>query len=136
MNSFLLAVPDRSGRGSTTTRKGEERDTEQVLTIDNNENNNNDNGTVPEENGIPEGDNEIHNDEGGDVPEVLVVDDPAEAAEIMNEWTEATAEHDEEWFQQHDGEQPPPQPQEEQEQGGMGDTTPGTFPLCASSWKR
>ena len=122
MNSFRLAVPDRSGRGSTT-RKGEERDTEQVLTIDNNENNNNDNGTVPEENGIQEGDNEIHN--SPEVPEVLVVDDPAEAAEIMNEWTEATAEHDEEWFQQHDGEQPP-----QEEQGGVGDTTPGTFPLC------
>jgi hypothetical protein len=112
---------------STTTRKGEERDTEQVLTIDNNENNN-DNGTVPEENGIQEGDNENPINEGGDVPEVLVVDDPAEAAEIMNEWTEATAEHDEEWFQQHDGEQPLPPPQEEQ--GGVGDTTPGTFPLC------
>ena len=109
-----------------------ERETEQLLTI----NNDNNNGTLSEqESSRPEGGSEIPDNQGGDVPEVLFVDDPAEAAEILEEWTEATAEHDAEWFQQ--------QEQQQQQQGegdnatttlpptpvpvGVGDPTEGTF---------
>lgn len=116
----VLATPDRWG----------ERETEQVLTINNNNIDNDNNGTLSEqESSVLEGGNEISGNEGGDVPEVLVVDDPevlviddpAEAAEIMEEWTEATAEHDAEWFQQ--------QEQQQQQGEGQGDDSTTTTTL-------